>query len=131
MGSIRGYNLGGTSIISGGGTCAYPENKEVSKYEHGITLVNAFKYDNDTVTPNRICIINEDSLPSCVDVYTNNFGSKDCAKRYVPERESGHWCFNDEGEYFCSKCWGYPKTEHPMTKYCPNCGSSMDNFATN
>ena len=93
--------------------------------------VDAFKYEDDTVTPNRICIIDEESLPSCVDVFTNNFGKPDCAKRYVPEKKSGHWCFNDGGEYFCSKCWNYPKGSHPKTKYCPNCGSPMDNFVTN
>ena len=49
--------------------------------------VRAFKYENDTVTPNRICIIDEDSLPSCVDVFTNNYGQPDCAMRYVPEKQ--------------------------------------------
>lgn len=91
----------------------------------GISLVNAFKYDNDTVTTNRICIIDEDELPSCIDVFTNNFGSRDCACRYVPERNNGKWIFNDEGNYFCSKCYHYPAEAH--TKYCPHCGSPMSN----
>lgn len=52
-----------------------------------LVQVNAFKYENDTVTPNRICIINEDSLPSCIDVFTTNYGQPDCAMRYVPEKQ--------------------------------------------
>lgn len=90
-----------------------------------VISVKAFKYENDTVTPNRICIFDEDELPSCVDVFTNNFGSRNCAKRYIPEKECGDWIFNDEGDYFCSKCYHYPAAAH--TEYCPHCGSPMNN----
>lgn len=96
----------------------------------GISLVNAFKYANDTVTSNRICIINEDNLPDCVDVYTNNFGSKDCAMRYIPEKKCAKWILDDEGNYFCSKCHIYPVisfVEYSFTEYCPHCGSPMNN----
>ena len=99
--------------------------------------VNAFKYEDDTVTPNRICIIDEESLPICVDVFTNNFGQPDCAKRYVPETEMkcAEWIFDDDGYSRCSKCFqkapvvlqyqDEPTTAH--TEYCPHCGSPMNN----
>ena len=87
----------------------------------GINLVKALKYNNDTVTPNRICIIDEDNLPSCIDVYTNNFGSKNCACRYVPERKHGKWIFDDRGFTICSNCLH----KALPNKYCPHCGSQM------
>ena len=88
-----------------------------------ISPVYAFKYDNDAT--NRICITNEDSLPDCIDVYTDNFGSSNCAMRYVPKQTYGDWIFNDDGDYFCSKCKEYNNmTYNP--KYCPNCGSPMN-----
>ena len=85
-----------------------------------ISPVCAFKYNNDTT--NRICIINENSLPDYVDVYTDNFGGN-CAMRYLPQQTCGDWIYSENGDYRCSKC---KKLNRYNQKYCPNCGSPMN-----
>lgn len=95
--------------------------------------VRAFKYEDDTVTPNRICIVDEDSLPSCIDVFTNNYGQPDCAKRYVPEpvertcRAVEHSMYAAPYYYYtCSEC-GSDLTiwKNTLAPYCPWCGAKV------
>lgn len=96
----------------------------VSKYlDIKTTPVNAFKYDNDTVTQGRICITNEKNLPTCVDVYTTNYGEPDCAKRYVPElmcEDAMSYC---DMVFECSVCGNMDTDGKP--KYCSECGAKV------
>lgn len=70
--------------------------------------------------PNRICIVNEEELPDCIDVYTNDYGSSNVAKRYIPE-QTGNW-IPDDKHFHCSGCFGVTDVR---TEYCPSCGTRM------
>ena len=41
------------------------------------------------------------------------------------DRPQGEWHFDEKGNFFCSECKSYPRSQYATTDYCPNCGAKM------
>ena len=41
------------------------------------------------------------------------------------DRPQGEWHFDEKGNFFCSECKSYPRSQYATTDFCPNCGAKM------